>query len=220
MKQMDKRLSAILGFVPDCRVAADIGTDHGLLGCALLEENRCENVWFTDISEKSLEKAKRLVEKKNLAHRAAFFVGDGAQALPSKPDAAIIAGMGGKTICGILERGLCKLGESALVLGANTELGELRNVLCNNGFAITDEKAVREGRRFYVVVAAAPGNMKLKDDELLTGPILSKKTDEETKDYFIYRRRGVLIALEKAGASPNADTEALRKELELWEKLI
>lgn len=209
-----------MAFTPRCGVAADIGTDHGILGCELLREGKCDTLWFTDISAESLNKARRLAEKSGFEERALFFTGDGAAVLPFPPDAAIIAGMGGHTIIHILDTGREKLKGTKLILGANTALYELRYFLAQNGYAITDEAAVREAGKFYVVFRAEEGHMDLDEDALRIGPELMKKTDTETMDYFRYRINGARIALERAGVSPNADTETLRKELERWQKLI
>ena len=52
-----------------------------------------------------MTKARRLIYGLGLTDRVDFCVGDGAQALKEPPDVAVIAGMGGQTIAGIVERG-------------------------------------------------------------------------------------------------------------------
>ena len=216
----DKRLRLLSALTPACNVAADIGTDHGYLGCELLESEKCREVWFTDISPGALAKAQRLAAQKGLEENARFYLGDGAQPLPGAPDAAIISGMGGHTICHILSLGEDKLRGSKLILGANTALKQLRLWLMQNHYTITDEAAVQEADKFYVILCAQDGKMELGEDELTAGPILMKRKDEETKEYFRYRLNGARIALERACVSENADTKNLREEMERWQKLL
>ena len=72
------------------------------------------------------------------------------------PFLAVIAGMGGETIGEILFRGRDVLKAAHLVLQPNVAAPELRAAIAQNGFAITDEVIVRDGRRLYPVIAAAP----------------------------------------------------------------
>ena len=59
MLHLCKRLQAVLELTPRGEPVADIGCDHGRLACALLQRGA---PWVTavDISEPSLEKARRL----------------------------------------------------------------------------------------------------------------------------------------------------------------
>jgi Predicted SAM-dependent methyltransferase len=220
MKLKDKRLRAIIDLLPRCGVIADIGTDHGKLGCALLEEDKCLEVWFSDISAVSLQKAKALAEMLGLGRRSKFFVGDGARALPGSPDAAVIAGMGGKTICGILENGLKVLSSGVLVLAANTEQTLLRTFIMDNGLLIDEERAVRAAGRYYVLMRVIKGIEHYTYRELTAGPKLIEKKDDETTGYFRFRHRVALTALQQAKTSLTANVEELKKELDVWETLI
>ncbi len=205
---------------PSCRIAADIGTDHGMLGCELLTSGKCEYVWFTDISKPSLAKARTRAESLGLTDRAAFYLGDGALALPGRPDTAIIAGMGGNTIVHILSCGLSILRGSILVLGANTALFALRKWLCDNAYSITDERAVSEAGRHYVLIRAQSGKSSYTWEELTAGPILINKTDTQTREYFAFRCGCAKTALDGASKSSDADITCLKKEWELWRSLM
>ncbi|MBQ3667867.1 MAG: SAM-dependent methyltransferase [Clostridia bacterium] len=215
----DKRLNALISLTPNCETAADIGTDHGILGCELLERRICRRVWFSDISLASLAKARRLAQNKGLGERADFFIGDGAKPLPASPDAAIIAGMGGQMICHIIGDSIEKLKSTTLILGANTNLFELRLWLSQNAFKIEDEIAVCENRRYYVLMKAQSGCMNMSEDELHIGPVLIKKRDDESKAYFAHRSNCAKHALEQAFNSNEQIKQSLGKELERWQKL-
>ena len=177
MPLTDARLTAIMEMLPKCRVTADIGADHGRLGAQLLLSRVSENVWFSDISADSLQKARVLIGRLNLNSRAGFFVGDGAMALPGAPDAAVIAGMGGSTIAGIIRAAGEKFQNTYLVLEPNVGLTELRSTLEAEGYAICEERLVRAAQRFYVLMGAQKGSMHLTEEERLIGPKLMERRD-------------------------------------------
>jgi len=158
MLKMDKRLRAAADWVEPCDIIADIGCDHGRLGAMLLLENRARHLIASDISEKSLQKAKHCLQRHGLTGRAEFFVADGLDALTQKVDTICILGMGGETLSGILLRGQSKLQNAALVLGAHTNLYVVRKTLQAIGYRISGEQLVRSEGRMYVLVRAEQGN--------------------------------------------------------------
>ena len=118
MLKTDKRLRAAADWVEPCDVGDDIGCDHGRLGAMLLLENRARHLLASDISEKSLEKARHCLKRHGLTGRAEFYVADGLEAIDQDVDTVCILGMGGETLSGILLRGQDKLHGAMLVLGA------------------------------------------------------------------------------------------------------
>ena len=198
MPLTDERLSEIISMLPECGTVADIGADHGRLGAQLLLMGRCERVWFSDISAPSLEKARSLIGRRGLQERAEFFVGDGAQALPGAPDAAVIAGMGGETIAGILRGAGERLKNSVLVLEPNVGAELVRRALMETGRRITDERVVRAARRRYVLIRAEKGEAAYTERELIVGPVLLKHPSEAFREYAAFRLRVARKAL--AGA--------------------
>ena len=216
MPLTDERLTAIAEMLPVCRVIADIGADHGRLGASLILTGKCEKVWFSDLSAPSLEKARALADRLKLKDRAEFFVGDGALALPSPPDAAVIAGMGGTTIAQIVQNGKEILRNSHIVMEPNVGAPELRKSLAQNGFRITDERIVRAARRWYVLISAKEGRAEYSPEERIVGPCLLQKGGEILKQYGEFRLRVAEKALAGALKSENAETEELRREAAVW----
>ena len=215
---LDPRLEKIAELCGKCVSFADIGTDHGRLGAYMLQTGFCDRVQFTDISEPSLMKAKRLLSTLGIADKAAFLVGDGAKALMEKPDVAVIAGMGGETISGIIARGREDLADARLVLQPNVDAEDVRRTLCENNYTICDEAIVRDSRRLYVIIAAVPGKMSLTDFQLAVGPVLMEKRPDSLFEYTDFRlrvARKALSGLEKGGH----DSDELRKEICLWEEV-
>ncbi len=215
---LDPRLEKIAELCGKCGSFADIGTDHGRLGAYMLQSGMCEKVQFTDISEPSLMKAKRLLATLGIADKAKFLVGDGAKALEDNADVAVIAGMGGETISGIIARGRDNLADARLVLQPNVAADDVRRQLCESGYAICDEAVVRDGRRLYVIIAAEPGEMQLTDMQRIVGPVLMEKKPDTLFEYADFRLRVVRKAiseLEKGGH----DGTQLKAELSLWEEV-
>ena len=221
LRPSDRRLSAIVQLVPPCGCAADVGTDHGKIGAQLLLSGKCGKVIFSDISAPSLEKAKKLVDYKGLQEKAEFCVADGLEGLPCQADSIVIAGMGGLNIRDIIAKGKNSAMNAVLVLQPNTEIEALRLALCENGFRITEEKIAREGRRFYVIIRAEKGQMRLDETELLAGPVLLKSRDSEVKAYYVkmYETTEKLVRqVETSGSERNL--KELKRDRDIWKTAL
>ena len=143
MKQpivLDDRLSRAAALFPACAYGADIGADHGRLSCYLLESGKCGRMCVADISESSLEKAKKLLTRRGLDDRADILIGDGLSVLPRPAQAIAILGMGGKTLSHILLSGKDRLCGAALILSAHTEIETVRRALVELGYRIEAEE--------------------------------------------------------------------------------
>lgn len=173
LDRLPERLRAIAGLVPDGLALADIGTDHGLLPVALVTVGRCPRAVATDLNSGPLAAAGWRVSRSGLDGRIETRIGDGLSPLkPGEVGVVVIAGMGGGTISGILERGIeVARGAARLILQPMNSAGRLRRWLRSGGFRLTDEDLVREGSRLYVIMAAEP----VKTDEALGEmPVLSE----------------------------------------------
>jgi len=218
--ELDDRLNMLAALTPDCPVAADVGADHGFLGAWLLENRRCERVQFLDISAPSLDKARRLIEDMQLEKRAVFSVGDGLDALVEPAQAIIIAGMGGQTVAGIIERGREKLNGARLIMQPNVGLYELRVKLMELGYRIVDEQLARAGGRWYVGIAAEEGRAEYSDEQLLAGPVLLKNKPADLTGYAEFRIKVTQKAFDGAvKGSKHEMTAQLNKELTLWKEI-
>ena len=216
---LDERLTMLAALTPACRMAADIGADHGFLGAWLLECGKCERVQFLDISAPSLKKAERLIRAHALTDRAIFSVGDGAQALKETPDAVIIAGMGASTIMGILQRGQSRLKDAALILQPNVGVEQLRRFLMLNGWRIISEDLARAGGRWYVGLCAARGQAQYDERELLAGPMLLKEKHPLLNGYIDFRLKVQRRAYEGAQNGDAGRASQLACEIALWEDI-
>ena len=215
---LDQRLSKIAEMLGTCSCCADIGSDHGRRGAFLLQTGRCSHMCLTDISALSLEKARKLIALLGLQDKTSFHVGDGAQIIDRKIDAAVIAGMGGETIAEIIEGSCGKLDGARLILQPNVAAPYLRRKLNELGWMITGEELVRDGRRIYLVLEARQGKQLLSGQEYEVGPVLLKKKPELLADYAAFRIRVAKKALEGAQmGNDESIAAALKREIEIWE---
>ncbi len=147
------RLLIIAGLLGKNVSVADIGCDHGQLSAYLLQNGLADTVTATDISPKSLQKAERLKSELKL-DKLFLACGDGFGALSQKPDAAVVAGMGGEVIAKMLQH---PYSHTKLVLQPMKDSDILYKALTDNGFFIEKVVIAREDRRFYEIILAQPG---------------------------------------------------------------
>ncbi len=182
----------------------------------MLLSGRAERMLIADVSAKALAKARGLIHRLGLEENAVFAVADGleaARALPpnARLDCALILGMGGDTIAGVLARGAALLGGTALILGAQTQLELTRAGVQAVGYRLTEERVVRDGFRWYTLMRAEPAagaNPPYTERELLLGPcLLARPTPEAVA---LWRRKAELAAAEIAAMqrSSNAKDQA------------
>ena len=176
------RLKTIVQMVPKAETAADIGCDHGKVAAALVDKGTAKRVICGDISDKSLDKARKLVNSKKLEDSVSLREGNGLDILSAgEADVVILAGIGGELIAEILDTGKDKAPDK-LVLSCNTASGLLRQWIAQNGYRIEDEELVFENRHFYPVILAVKGqSQEMSDIELEFGPVLLQKKPKTLK---------------------------------------
>ena len=170
---MDQRLSCIFGMIRPGIGVIDVGTDHGYLPERLALNGYPGHIFASDLREGPLAAAKRTAAQSGVSDLICFLLSDGLDACP--PDAVdtiVVAGMGGDTICGILDRAeWCMDPAYRLILQPMTKAEVLRYWLCNNGFCIDDERLIEEGDTIYQILSAVftGQNEALSDAELWLG---------------------------------------------------
>ena len=177
---MDKRLEKIAQMIQNGRGVADVGTDHGFLPVRLARNGYTGRLFASDINPGPLSAARRSAEAAGAEDRIEFLLCDGLEDCPrDEIDTIVIAGMGGDAICGILDRAeWCMDGGYTLLLQPMTKAEVLRYWLVNNGFRLTREAIVPDGRAFYQIIEArCAGNMPLSDAELFVGAFENIKSD-------------------------------------------
>lgn len=179
MRKIMNRLECIKSMVSKCRVAADIGTDHGYAAEMLLRDNICDKVIATDLNEGPLNRAVEHLTSLELNDKCDFRLGSGLTVLKeNEADAIIIAGMGGELIADIIETSKnIALNATQLILQPMTTADRLRCYLYKNGFKIIDENIVKELHHYYFIIKAVPGKDDTEDEIYyeISKILLSKK---------------------------------------------
>ncbi len=208
MQNLSNRLKEIAGLVPKkCRVA-DIGTDHGYLPIYLVENGIALKVLACDVAKKPLETAKTNIEKSGLASIETR-LSNGFQNINSEEiDAAVIAGIGGEVIYGIIDRcSWIKNSAYTLILQPTTSPEKLREYLNRHSFSIEKEIAVSENRKVYSImqVKYSTKAMPLKPYELYIGKL---KPDNESSIAYIEKQlKRITNLLNDIKNVPNKQTD-------------
>ena len=169
---MNKRLELIASILPHGRGFADVGTDHGYLPVYMAQHGYSGKIIASDINEGPLSTAVASARQAGVGDRICFRLCDGLDGCGSEElDTVVIAGMGGDTICGILDRADWVMSHDILlILQPMTKAEVLRYWLTNNDFAICGEWLIEENGEIYQILSARFGaRTPLSDAELFTG---------------------------------------------------
>ncbi len=216
--RLDARLSLACDLYDPCVLGADIGTDHAHLPAALLQRGRCQHMILTDISESALKNARDEIIRFRLADRVSLRLGDGLMPLDEPCGMISVTGMGGRTIREILLRGRDRLQGASLVLSAHTDLPLIRDAVRLIGYHLDREEPCFCAGRYYLVMRARPGAVKMSEQEVrLGGPLFDSASDQlipyltRRRDLLLDRLRGLASAEnpdDKLIGQARADTEA------------
>lgn len=216
------RLEAVKSLLPHCHTVADIGCDHGKLSVNLIQTTVCKRVIAADVSPDSIQKTRKLAESAGVAQHIDIRLGNGLSVLlQGEADAAVLSGMGGSLIAELLEKNLERAMEiGRLVLQPMQQASILRHFLRENGFCITDESMVREGRWIYVIICVKAGiQIQTGDlpDELLDeiGPVLWAKREPLIAARLEYKLSAIKKRLSQAQRGGTALALEGEKELEV-----
>lgn len=213
---MSERLETIASLVSGGKGVADVGTDHAYVPIILRKRGYSGTIVATDINEGPLKKARMGLEEAGFSDSVKLVLCDGLEGCePDSVDTVIVAGMGGDTITGIIDRAewTYKPGIK-LILQPVTKPEILRYWLVNNSYTITEEKLIKENGTIYQIIAAeikdAPSSFN--DAELYVGKyenICKSEHFNEHIDIHIKRFRSAVSGLE------NAKREGLDSWLEI-----
>lgn len=219
---ISNRLLACCGFVAPGDRVADIGCDHGYLSIYLLTNGIASSVIASDINEQPLQSAVRNAEKYGVREKIQFFLSDGVRNIPRDFDTLVCAGMGADTMVSILDSApWLKSKQYRLILQCQSKTPMLRQYLSQNGWRITEESVLRDGKFLYTVMEVyyEPEYPRLTEGEWYFPPALMENPGVELPEYF----QRVLFSLRRAinGRGENADPvmEKALNELENDESL-
>ncbi len=161
---MTKRLEIIAKSIKGGEIFADVGCDHGMISKYVLDNNLAGKVVASDISSKSLLKAKNLLS--NYKDKVEFIVSDGFKNFSVIPTEAVIAGMGGEEIVSILSS--VKNLPNRLILSPQKHQRKVREFLIRKNYKICDDYTIFDNK-FYDIIIAEKGSDKYTEEELIFG---------------------------------------------------
>lgn len=170
---MNKRLELISSLIPQNGIGfVDVGTDHAYLPVYMAKNGYNGNIFASDVRKSPLDRGISSARDAGVSKRINFILCDGLTGCPPEEiDTIVIAGMGGDTICGILDRSeWCMSSRYLLLLQPMKKPEILRYWLTNNGFSICGEYLIKDPGFTYQLISARYGApTPLADAELFTG---------------------------------------------------
>lgn len=168
-----KRIDEIYRLITPGKGVADIGTDHGEIPVRLALSSYPGKIYASDIHALPLEAARQKAVEAGVEDRIQFSCSDGLDDCEAfSVDTIVIAGMGGDTICSILDRAEWTMSEGiSLILQPMTKPEVLRYWLTCNGYNIEKELIVEENKNLFRILLVRFTNLNtfLTDAELYLG---------------------------------------------------
>ena len=150
---LSPRLAQCCKLIPKGSIVADIGCDHGYLSIYLLKDGIAKQVIAADIGEQSLQSAMANARRFGVEDNIRFYLSDGAMRIPRDFSHMVCAGMGADTMIHILENApWLKNEQYTLILQCQSKTPTLRKYLSENGFSITGETVLKDGRFLYTIM--------------------------------------------------------------------
>lgn len=153
---LSQRLQLLADMVTPGNRVADVGCDHAFLPVYLVQSGKCPGCLAMDVRKGPLLGAGEHIAAYGLGAYIETRLSDGLSAYrKGEAQTLVCAGMGGR----LMERILTEGGEktkafSELILQPQSELYEFRVFLRENGFEVTDERAVLEEGKYYFAMKA------------------------------------------------------------------
>ncbi len=188
---LNSRLLKIAKMVNKGARVADIGTDHAYLPVYLIKEGIATCAFACDVADGPLENARKNINK-TATEGIVLRKGDGFSAVePHEADTFILAGMGGDLIVKLIDSTpWIKNSKYQLLLQPMTSVEDLRRYLCQQGFEITEERAVTsQGRVYTVINASFTGNITACEPLFYYLGKLTQNIGEDEMAYIIRKRR-------------------------------
>jgi tRNA (adenine22-N1)-methyltransferase len=222
-QKLSQRLLAAASLVREGAVVADVGTDHAYLPIALCLSGRAVRAVASDVNEGPIARARSHVEEYGLCDRIATLRCDGLCGIePYAPTDVLILGMGGDLIVRILsEARWLKDPSRRLILQPMTHPEAVRAFLAEQGFAIVEERLVKEGKIYQILSAEYVGvTEEYSALELLCGKQNLARRDGVThelcarwRSVFEERLRG-----KRTAGEDTSDEEQILAEITRWEE--
>ena len=220
MIKLSNRLKIIHDMVPQS-VVADIGSDHGKLMIALVQSGIVTKGFAVENKEGPFERLRSNLIRYHVNDKITPLFSDGIKDITRDVETIVIAGMGGQTIVNILKAHPEKLVRvKTIIIDAHTAVPFARKEICQMGYAIADEKIVKEDDIFYEIIKFIKADKAIiSDEDLEFGPILRQEKSATFKEKYQNRINEIDNILSK-GKLPEARIASLYEEKHKLERYL
>ena len=219
MAYLSLRLQAIHDMLPK-GVIADIGSDHGKLMIALFKSGKLIKGYAIENKKGPYQRLVKSLEEAELIDKIIPLFSDGIEDLPPEVKHIVLAGMGGDLIIDILKKHPEKLKLiSTIVVDAHGAVAKVREEISQMGFAIAEEKMIKEDDKYYEIIKFIKADIaSYSDQDLEFGPILRTEKSMTFKEKYIHRIEEINNLLTKD--LPSSRIEELLKEKNRIENIL
>lgn len=216
-------MKAVAAMVTSGHRLADVGTDHGYVPIALVQQKRIPSAIAMDINVGPLEHAKENIALYQVEDYIQTRLSDGVEGLhEDEVDTILIAGMGGELVIHILTEGerVCRKVRE-LILQPQSELRKVRKFLREHKYKIVDEDMVLEEGKYYPMMKVIPVEednfWKNKPDSIIIpcdmyGPILLKNGNPTLRKFLVKQHKQLTQILQSLEKQPESDAILERKK--------
>ncbi len=219
MAYLSNRLQAIHDMLPK-GVIADIGSDHGKLMIALFRSGKLIKGYAIENKKGPYQRLVKALEEAELIDTIIPLFSDGIEDLPPEVKHIVLAGLGGDLIISILKKHPEKLKLiSTIVVDAHGAVAKVREEISQMGFAIAEEKMIKEDDKYYEIIKFIKADIaSYSDQDLEFGPLLRTEKSVTFKEKYTNRIHEIDILLTKD--LPSSRVEELLKEKNRIESIL
>ena len=198
MAYLSIRLQTIHDMLPK-GVIADLGSDHGKLMIALFKSGKLVKGYAIENKKGPYQRLVKSLEEAQLIDKIIPLFSDGIEDLPPEVKHIVLAGMGGDLIIDILKKHPEKLKYiSTIVVDAHGAVAKVREEISKMGFAIAEEKMVKEDDKFYEIIKFIKADIAVySNEDLEFGPLLRTEKSIAFKEKYTNRIHEIDVLLTK-----------------------
>ena len=221
--ELGPRLKTVASFLEGVTLLCDVGSDHAYLPVYAIQQGLITNAIAGEVVKGPYESAMQTVQDYVLNDKISVRLANGLAAfdMGDQIDDIVIAGMGGRLIADILERGSTKLASvRRLILQPNNREDELRRWLCGHDFQIIKEALVEENGKFYEIIIAEQGKQVLNADQERFGPYLMREQSTIFRDRWRWEADKLEKALAKIPEKNLAERSAMSQKIKQIKEVL
>ncbi len=200
--KLSRRLEVALLYTKGFSTLRDVGCDHAYFPIEAISRGYVTSAIASDNKQAPFENALSNVQEASLSHQIEVKLLEGLDELTCQQDLVSILGMGGNLIKEILEKADLKC-VKRLILSPNSDAYVLRDYLAKNRFKIDSEMFIKDKGKYYQIIIASSGKMRLSELEKRFGPFILKEKNNDFREYIVK----LIKQLEKGFESSSTESQ-------------